>query len=146
MIKFLTLLILLTSAFAMAAKDRGYTSSGFAVTAFWLIEDIKEVTTTDATQTTLISWTLPTDGDTWLVTTTCHADGDNIETFEKSISVSRASGLASINGSIVNNFTQPSPSYAFTYDTNSADLRARITGATSDTVVWHCIYGKKTLK
>ncbi len=137
------LLLILISQICLA---KGFTPLGFAPTDFWLVEDIPDVVTTDATETNIKTHTIPADGQTWLVTTTCHADGTNIETFKKAVSVSRASGSATINGTAVSIFSQSGANYSMTYDTSGADLRTQVTGAASDTVTWHCIYLKEALQ
>ena len=137
-------LLLLTSSIALGFTGR--TPNEYALTEFFLVEDIPDVVTTDATQTNIKTHTLSADGQTWLVTTTCHANGTNIETFKKAVSASRASGTTTINGTSQSIFNQGGSNYALTYDTSGADLRTQVTGAVADSVTWHCIYMKESLQ
>ena len=144
MIKILfTLFILPTVLFA----TRGFINGGFAATNFTFNKSHATLQTTDATQTLALTLTLPSDGDTWLVTTTCHGFGANVETFKKSVSVTRTAGVTAANGSAVNNHLQPGVDYDMIYDTTGADadLRVLVTGAVADTVNWKCNHFQESL-
>jgi len=117
----------------------GHVDGGFAQTEFTFEKSYPSIVTTDATQTVVFTHELPADGDTWKVTVTCHGSGTDDELFDKSVSVERTSGTAAQQGSIVNNFLQPSVNYDMTFDYSGASYRTLVTGAASDTVTWRCI-------
>jgi len=133
---FLTLFLL--CAVAQGKFDKGYHDGGFSMTEFDFKKAHDEVTTTDATQTAAFQESIPT-GETWLIEVTCHADGNNRETFKKFASISNVAGTTSLNGDIINSFLQPGLNYSMTIAATTGEkYEVLVTGLVSDTVKWRC--------
>lgn len=139
------ILLLLMSSLALAD---GYTKDGFAPIDSLEFGKIADAQTTDATETVVSAMTMP-DPATWLMKVTCEArksDGTKREGFVKSALVFRSGGGATIEGDVVNNFTQSGVSYAVTIGVSSNDLQVKVTGAASETVDWRCSFTKQSLE
>jgi hypothetical protein len=98
-----------------------------------------DVTTTDATVTTLWSFTLA-DNTTYTIVARVTADqtsGTNSAGYERIVTVKRAGGAATIVGTVSTPHTaEDVAGWDCTFDVTSNDVRLRVTGAAATTVVW----------
>ena len=99
-----------------------------------------QVTTTDATATTLCSVDLADDTVYYLeaYVTALNKTGGKIAAFKSSVSYYRLSGGGpTLNGSISADHTfQTSNTWSITFDSSSNTVRVRVTGAAATTVEW----------
>lgn len=139
-------LILIASFFLLGLK--GYGPKSFAPVDHLLFKQLDDIQTTDATQTVAGTITL-NDPSTHIVMLTCEgrkSDGTKREGFRKSVLAYRSGGTATIEGNIVNMFTQPGTSYDITFGVSGNDLQFLVTGAASETVDWRCVYCTQVLE